>query len=107
MASMPCSPPPATTSASSALAGEAFARPLPGARRNIAECSLGLKTGDQPFFTGDFLLQKLCTALDRGLQPGKVKRPGFREVPDEEERVWTAVILRVAAAPHKAVLWQG
>jgi IS5 family transposase len=28
-------------------------RTLPGARRNIAECSLGLKTGDQPFFTGD------------------------------------------------------
>src|SRR5437588_6360599 len=36
-----------------ALAGKAFARPLPGARRNIAECSLGLKTGDQLFFTGD------------------------------------------------------
>jgi hypothetical protein len=39
-----------------ALAGEAFARPLPGVRRNVAECSLGLKTGDQPFFTGDRLL---------------------------------------------------
>jgi hypothetical protein len=32
------------------LAGEAFARPLPGPRRNIAECSLSLKTGAKPFF---------------------------------------------------------
>src|SRR5205085_3922470 len=46
--------------ASPALAGEAFARPLPGARRKIAECSLGLKTGDQPFFTGDRLARGNC-----------------------------------------------
>jgi hypothetical protein len=45
-----------------ALAGEAFAPPLPGARRNIAECSLGLKTCDQPFFTGDILVCRFRVA---------------------------------------------